>query len=546
MEQLSLLSRPPISSGILDTGAHMSSSETNRTRYPSYHHTRPSISAFLAFLAVLMSSSGCGNDDRSTVSAPTFNRTNCWESVLAADRTATCGFVGVPEDRRNPRGRQIQIAVARLHARNPGDHAPLIFLEGGPGVSSLQLRPGGLADVFLDRQDLILFDQRGVGFSVPALNCPEREEALWAIFNHTGDLGAEVDAMNAASLACIARFRADGVQLEKYDTIENARDVADIRKALEIPEWDIYGASYGTTLALEVMRSHPQGVRSAVLDATSPPNRGVTVDRVAESGARAFSVLAAGCDHDPACANLVGGDLQSLLETVRDQLDAHPMPLVVTDAQTGGKRPVLIDGSDLVAGLFNALYSTSLIPVIPSLLVQISQRNRAVVQAAAETGINDRIIFYDATFLAVECRDRGRFWPPNEVSTFLDEHPDMVSLYNFFAIPACADLDLGFVDSSFNDPITSDIPTLIFGGEYDPITPPEWGAETAEQLSNATFFLLPGVGHGAVPAHPCPEQIMRDFLADPTSPPIGACIDDMGEFVLQQPLKNRTALQMVL
>lgn len=486
-----------------------------------------SVAAVAAIVAGVALAPGCGDDDSDVAYVPTFHELACWESVLADDPAAICGMVTVPENRADPTGRQVEIAVARLHARNPSDRPPLVFLEGGPSASTLQTRPGHFNDVLRDAQDLIIFDQRGVGYSNPALDCPEREEALWQSFNQTGDPEAELESINRASLACIDRLRADGVDLERYDTVENANDVADIRIALAIEEWDVYGASYGTTLALELMRSHPEGIRSVVLDAVSPPQRGLTVDRVAATGERALEAMEDACRRSAQCTATTGGSFRGLLEEVRDALNAEPMQLEVADRKNGGTRAVEIDGGDIVAGVFNSLYDTRLLPDLPRLLALIGARSEVIVQSAADAGINGRIIFYEGMFLAVDCRDRGRYWAGDDLRAFLETRRDLISLYNFFAIPACADLELGYVDDRFNLPVVSEIPTLIFGGQYDPVTPPAWGAETGETLSRSTFFLFPGIGHGSLNAHPCPAEIARQFLSDPTTPPSGECIAEM-------------------
>ena len=75
--------------------------------------------------------------------------------------------------------------------------------------------------------------------------------------------------MDAATVACHDRLVDDGVALDSYNTAENAADIADLRVAMGIEEWDLYGVSYGTALALTVLRDHPEGVRSVVLDSVS-------------------------------------------------------------------------------------------------------------------------------------------------------------------------------------------------------------------------------------------------------------------------------------
>ena len=81
---------------------------------------------------------------------------------LPALRTARCGFLVVPENRSDPRGRTIRLAVAVVPAvaERPAPE-PLVFLEGGPGGSAF-LESQRLVDAGFNRdRDLILVDQRG-------------------------------------------------------------------------------------------------------------------------------------------------------------------------------------------------------------------------------------------------------------------------------------------------------------------------------------------------------------------------------------------------
>jgi hypothetical protein len=77
-----------------------------------------------------------------------------------------------------------------------------------------------------------------------------------------------------------------------------------------------------------------------------------------------------------------------------------------------------------------------------------------------------------------------------------------------------------------NEPVHSDVPTLVMQGAYDPITPPAWGRHAAETLSNGYFFEYPAVGHGASAVEGCPRDMMIAFLNDPAAPD-SSCIAQM-------------------
>ena len=210
-----------------------------------------------------------------------------------------CGTVAVPENWANPGERTLTISYAVLKALS--DHPepdPVVYLEGGPGGSAL----GGIAmfaDVFaVQRQtrDIVLFDQRGTQFSSP-LVCsaftiddaiesfttpaavedePESTPEQWPM-----DLSPSSDAEGMMAAArvqvgdrtarCVRELLGKGIDLRQYNSIANANDTVALVNALGYETYNLYGISYGTRLALVLMRDHPEGIRSVVLDSTFPP-----------------------------------------------------------------------------------------------------------------------------------------------------------------------------------------------------------------------------------------------------------------------------------
>ena len=127
------------------------------------------ISVVVAFLLA-----GCGQpsvqtpDDQPTAS---FEETPCPFSVPAG-QIVTCGFVIVPQDHSEPEGTTLRLAVAVFKDQS-SEHLPdpIVFLAGGPGEKTVHAAPD-LAQIFgpvHGNRDLIIFDQRGVGLSDPAL-----------------------------------------------------------------------------------------------------------------------------------------------------------------------------------------------------------------------------------------------------------------------------------------------------------------------------------------------------------------------------------------
>lgn len=70
-------------------------------------------------------------------------------------------------------------------------------------------------------------------------------------------------------------------------------------------------------------------------------------------------------------------------------------------------------------------------------------------------------------------------------------------------------------DASLNSPVVSDIPALVTGGAFDPITPPSYGSTAAATLSNALEVEFANSGHGAIAESDCSRELLFGFLADP-------------------------------
>ena len=124
---------------------------------------------------------------------------------------------------------------------------------------------------WLQGRDLILMDQRGAGLSEPSLDCPEIERVGLELLKLSGDPGRRRTVYMAAAEECRRRWLAAGVALGDYDTGTAAADFVELRRALGVAAWNLYSVSYGTRLALVLIREDPEGLRSVILDSAYPP-----------------------------------------------------------------------------------------------------------------------------------------------------------------------------------------------------------------------------------------------------------------------------------
>ena len=445
-----------------------------------------------------------------------------------------CGYLSVPADRGRPEEGRIRLAAAVFPARLEEKHPPVVYLEGGPGGEALESLPFTYETLIkpLDAErTVIVFDQRGVGYSEPSLSCPQTRRLVFDLLAE--DLPTEewLNRFTAVLYECRQPWVNSGIDLSNFNSAASAADVADLRAALGYPEWDLYGISYGTRLALTVMRDHPEGVRSAVLDSAYPPQ----VDEIAlilRNASGALDELFSACAADPYC-NSTYGDLEPLLFSLVDRLNDAPAEIEVIDYISLRTYPALLDGDSLLGLVFQAMYAEWTFPRIPKALTEIRDGRYTSAEELMSLFLANEAFFSIGQFLSISCREEAPFSDLNLVRSEREAHPRLVSLVEGSLIQSerasefCAAWGAGAAGPIENQPVESSIPSLVAAGRFDPVTPPDYGRRASEHLDNAWFVEFPALAHGVTTVEGCPRSIMLDFLADPSAEPDTACIADM-------------------
>jgi pimeloyl-ACP methyl ester carboxylesterase len=140
----------------------------------------------------------------------------------------------------------------------------------------------------------------------------------------------------------LGRVAATGVDLASYDTAENASDIADLRTAMGIKEWDVYGVSYGSDLALTLLRDHPEGLRSVVVDSVVPPNLDNIMDEFWPGAAIGYKAVFDACAAQAACAAAYP-DLADEFTATVNRFAKEPVTVAAQDA-SGAMVQLNIDG----------------------------------------------------------------------------------------------------------------------------------------------------------------------------------------------------------
>lgn len=432
-------------------------------------------------------------------------------------------------------------AASPQHFVLPVVYIPQYFwARSGPPVQYIAGGPGGAAWLAADEVgfwldwvdaidwpgDLVLYDQRGVGLSEPALDCPELRTLRRELLPLPLPTEEAYRRMREATRACHDRLQAEGFDFHRFTTRHNAADAIDLMHAMGVERWNVYGVSYGTRVALEMMRTVPQQLRAAILDSPYPPQVNA---ELADAWLlqRSFELFSRICELADRCSDSQDV-LARVLDDALDRVARELLRLSVRDPDDGQDIAVVYDHEDLAWLLFEAMYQWDLIPDLPASIRalgdgRLDSAMRRMIRDSVEALLDDAIS--DPVASSVDCHDTGSV-DLRDAQAQLALYPRVAEIKRFdWQYNACRYWDSGEAPEAFRTAVESPVPTLLLAGEFDPVTPPEWAELAARSLPNAQVFVFPAIGHGVLDSHLCAADLARAFLADPSSPKVPKCLD---------------------
>lgn len=426
-----------------------------------------------------------------------FEEVDCRVSVKGA--SIQCGVVTVPASPDSDE--TMEIAVARVFSKSKSPEAdPIVYLEGGPGAASLQSLEF-LVEAFaplLAKRDLIFVDQRGTGQSTPSLDC----------YDEGTDLLEMLDA-------CYTRVSKKTTPAFT-NSVANARDFEAIRRAYGYEQWNLYGISYGTRLGLTIARDFPGGVRSLVVDSVVP----LQIDLVAgigENSQKAFEVAFAACAADAACAAKYPDSMAQLRE-VASALEEKPA--VIDEVE--------LTSRDFLKILFQLLYSPSGVSVVPLIIDRAAAGDFSLFEKIGGGGGGGGGISF-GMHLSLHCAEEVPFTSAEVIAerdaTVFEELRQGFS--GGYYLDYCEHWPVPAAPATENQAVTTSIPTLVFSGSFDPITPPAYAALVHEDNPGSQYFEIGNESHGASVGK-CGMSLTTAFFDSPTEAVPVACLDTLG------------------
>ncbi len=439
----------------------------------------------------------------------------------AAGVEAQCGTLSVAENPALPQGRRIALHIAWVPADDNGQTQPdpVFMLAGGPGQAATSSYPQ-VAPAFrevLKKRNVILVDQRGTGDSNP-LQCTDTSGKQTTSDNESSD-----NPEDARRFAVRCRDElSKKADLRFYTTTDAIRDLDDVRKAIGAARINLIGISYGTRVAQQYAMRYPHSTRALVLDSVAP-NTLFVGNEFARNLEQALDLQFGQCGRIPACARALGNP-RSRLDALMASLKSNPPLVHYRDASTGLPREDTLHPSD-VAGLMRMYAYTPLASsLLPLQLKEASEGRYDGLMALAkmlDSTMQGQMAF--GMQLSVICSEDALGLTSNagDAGTLLGNQ------FAEFLLAQCEVWPKGKMPADFHLPLDSSVPVLVMSGEYDPVTPPRYGAEVVSTLPNGRHLIVRGNGHNVIGAG-CMPKLFAQFIESADAKTLDAkCLDTL-------------------
>ncbi len=417
------------------------------------------------------------------------------------------GSFEVPENREVEGSRTLTLKYIRFPATGTRPGAPIIYLAGGPGGSGIETAKYRRFPLFMAMRefgDVIAFDQRGTGASNDLPHCTSSQQISQT--RPTSDEGY-FELQRAAFAQCLEFWRSAGIDVHGYTTVENARDLNDLRMHLGADKVDLWGISYGSHLSLAALKLMDEHIGRVVMTAIEGLDQ--TVKQPARSDAY-FDRLQEAIDTVPD-ARAKYPDVKAMIARVLTRLESLPLELEIP-SDDGTTTPFLLQKRDMQQ--FTAAMASDPARVARILAVYkgLDEGDTAPVIAILQRAI-------DPSDSSISLRTMGTLMDVASGSgaerrAALEMQAE-TALLGLHMNPSISletvepSLDLG---GEFRKAPTSQVPTLVLHGTLDGRTFPESGQEATAGLANRQTVIVKNGGHNLFMLSPEVTATIQAFM----------------------------------
>ncbi len=426
-----------------------------------------------------------------------------------------CAYLIVPENRSRPQGKTLKLPFIYVESNNPNKHKdPVLYTAGGPGASSL----GGVRFIhqraFFKDRDYIAFEQRGTYNARPWLSCSEVSEAIKESYRR----GLDKDSMILRGVeACRKRLTGQGIDLDAYNTLENAADIEDLRRALNIDSINLIGISYSGGLMMTVMRNYPRHIRSVILDSALPGFVNYEEDGLFNMN-EAFDKLFSNCDRDSTDKVHYGG-LRQRFHDYFTAIEGKKFHLRYLEKNHTDSIGIEYTRDELLDMLMNKLSSNRELKNIPYVITR-------VIAGDQKTYMSE---YFDGVFAAGTSSAGMRYsMYCSEQINYADQQviDKQNAMFPYFAHfhfndvnhPICDCWKVKSVDPIAKTPVYSHLPVLLGSGDTDPYCRPYYNDLIHHYMPNSQRLLFTDKTHAPLLNTREGDELIAAFLAHPFAP----------------------------
>ncbi|KAH8102225.1 TAP-like protein-domain-containing protein [Cristinia sonorae] len=478
-----------------------------------------------------------------------------------------CGYIVVPKDYNDPSAGVAKIAVGILPALTSTSKGSVFFNPGGPGGAAKQRitkRGDSLRAYVGDDYDIVAFDPRGIGETLPATKCFfdffsygdfKRNTVLERSYEFASNFTPEElrstillqqrethALLETVFETCRVTM---GEELKYMGTTTVVRDIDFMTKALDGPDALInyYGGSYGSVLGQYLVNMLPDrvgrvaidGIVDAKLWADKPPYQWYSQWLVETDNA--YGQFYTGCSesgpiHCP-LAEYQGEDpakIRTRVESFIDSLYYQPIPAPFA------KIPRILTSG-------RAKWAIQFALLVPSWWPKLSVSLTSAMNGDPADLLNnsDFYLYRDLERNSVTCNDVPKFAPPSaeEVTDELLNVYQNVSRFVFSVVTSEPDSGCQYwpvtPPERFTGPWNNTLrnPMLILSSTADPVTPMASALKVQARLGDSARLLLqdgPGHATSSLPSL-CTSRYARAYFTNGTLPPKDArCKPDFTPF----------------
>jgi pimeloyl-ACP methyl ester carboxylesterase len=421
---------------------------------------------------------------------------------------AEFGRLWVPENRRRPDSRLIELAFVRFKSTSKNPGSPIIYLAGGPGGSGIATARGTRFPLFMalrEVADVIALDQRGIGQSEPNLYCLDPVDYP---ADKAPDRHSLLEAFRRASRVCAERFRKEGIDLDGYNTNESADDLEDLRKALGARKISLWAISYGTHLSLATVKRHEGSIDRLILAGVEGLTHTIKLPSNVQKHLEQIDRLV----KDDADLAKDVPDFLGLMERVLEQVEREPVLVEVADPRTQQKTMVAVN--KLTLQVLTAQSFGGGEARLPALFYAMSKGDFSTAAQGWMSFISEGLSHLgSAMAYMMDCYSgvsaARRREIEEEAKTCLLE--DVIDLPHPYVCDAWGSPDLG---DDFREDPRSNVPVLFISGTFDVRTPVSNAEEVRRGFPNSDHLIIEGAVHSdpLFLSSPLIKEVMLEFL----------------------------------